>query len=97
VEPIQFHRKHSVPDKCHGHKDPLLEIPCILGLWQLTPGAEYISYANLLSGVGTEAGVSQSTDEAGLSGHFMPLIPYCLLLTMATCVDHTVYAFPKVI
>ena len=82
---------------CHGHKDLLLEIPCILGLWQLAQAAEYISYENLLSEVSTEAGVSQSADEAGLSGSFMPLTPYCLLLTMAACGAPTVYPSPKVI
>lgn len=62
-----------------------------------TQAAEYNSYENLLSGVSTEAGVSQSTEEAGLSGSFMLLTPYCLLLTMATCGAHTVYPSPKVI
>lgn len=62
-----------------------------MGLWQLTQAAEYISCENLLSGVSTETGVSQSTDEGGLSGSFMPLTLYCLLLTMAACGAHTVY------
>lgn len=82
---------------CHGHRELLLEIPCILDLWQLIRAAEYTSCETLLSGVSTEAGVSQSTDEAGLSGSFMPLTPYCLLLTMAACGAHTVYPSPKVI
>lgn len=47
----------------HGHRELLLEIPCIQSLWHLTEAAEDSSHEHFLSGVSTEARILQSTDE----------------------------------
>lgn len=79
------------------HRELLLKIPCIQGLWHLSLTAENHSHEKVLSGISTEPEVLQSTDESDLRGSFMLLTSQCLLLPMYACETHTVNPSPKMI